>query len=560
MTAAARQRLATQVALRAGAGLALLGLAALAAAGLTDSITPARTTAAALALLGLAAVQRATLAHVGRHPWLADLHFALDVVYVAWLVAATGGVASVVAPAFALPVIAAATVQSYRGALQVAALAAVVFAGLVLAQYGAAAGVVQAPWLLRTDAGALPPPSDAQYAVVTTGFAVLAVALLSGQLGEGLRRADARLEAASERIADLEAFNRRVVDHLATGLATTDAEGRVLTCNQAARAITGASSVVGTSAREWLQLPGDFLAVPADEATTAAESRPARGRRADYQYQRADGRMIELGLTAAVLPLPDGGQGTIYTFQDVTDVKQLERTAQARERLAVVGEMAAGIAHEIRNPLAAMSGSIQVLQQELTLADDQARLLDIVLRESDRLNQTISTFLAYAAPPQADRRRLDVRQVVQDAVALLRHSAERLETHVITVDVPEAPVWMEADDAQLRQIVWNLATNALKAMPQGGTLRLFAATRTVEGLVCLGAEDTGVGMAPDDIETIFQPFRGRFRRGTGLGLAVVHRIVTDYNGRIDVQSATGHGTTVTVQFPAPRPDGTNARA
>lgn len=550
MTAAARQRLATQVALRAGAALLLTGLAATAAAGATALVTPGRTALAALALVAVAGAQRATLGAVVRRPWIADGHFVLDVAYVSWLVAATGGIASVLVPLYALPVIAAATVLSYRGALQVAALSSLVFGGLVLTQYSAAAGLLDAPWLPASDAGTLPLSAAAQVRVTSTVFAFFAVALLAGQIGEGLRRADARLAAASERIADLEAFNRRVIDHLATGLATADAEGRVLTCNHAALAITGATDAVGRPAGEWLQLPEAWPSAAPGDAVQSVDRPHTRARRADYRYRRADGRDIDLGLTAAVLPLPEGGQGTIYTFQDVTDVRQLEQTAQARERLALIGEMAAGIAHEIRNPLAAMSGSIQVLQQELVLAPEQARLLDIVLRESDRLNQTISTLLTYAAPPPAATRQLDLRQVVEDAAALLRHSAERLEAHAIAVDVPDEPVWMDGDESQLRQVLWNLATNAIKAMPEGGRLRLFAAVDAAHEEVRLGAEDTGVGMSADEVATMFLPFRGRFRRGSGLGLAIVQRIVTDYNGRIDVQSAEGRGTTVTVRFRA----------
>ena len=151
-----------------------------------------------------------------------------------------------------------------------------------------------------------------------------------------------------------------------------------------------------------------------------------------------------------------------------------------QQRLAAVGEMAAGIAHEIRNPLASMSGSIQVLRQELPLTEEQAQLMDIVLRESERLNDTIRSFLAYARPQRFDVDRLDVRRVVQDAAALLRNSADVREDHVVDVDVPADPVWYEADENQIRQILWNLATNGLRAMPSGGRLLLSAKTEPDE--------------------------------------------------------------------------------
>jgi two-component system sensor histidine kinase PilS (NtrC family) len=250
------------------------------------------------------------------------------------------------------------------------------------------------------------------------------------------------------------------------------------------------------------------------------------------------------------LTLSDRRAGFLFTFQDVTDVRRLERNARLQQRLAAVGEMAAGIAHEIRNPLASMSGSIQVLRQELTLNDEQAQLMDIVLRESERLNDTIKSFLAYARPQRFALARLDVRKVVQDAALLLRNSSEVHEHHTIAVDVPDDPVWCEADENQIRQVLWNLATNGLKAMAQGGRLLLTAATaKDGSGATLLTVQDQGRGIPAEDLDVIFQPFHSSFDKGTGLGLAIVHRIVTDYNGTINVSSRVGAGTVVTVRLP-----------
>jgi len=180
-----------------------------------------------------------------------------------------------------------------------------------------------------------------------------------------------------------------------------------------------------------------------------------------------------------------------------------------------------------------MSGSIQVLRQELPLSEDQAQLMDIVLRESERLNDTIRSFLAYARPQRSAPARLDVRKVLQDAATLLRNSAEVRPDHVIDVEVPVDPVWCEADENQIRQVVWNLATNGLRAMSSGGRLRLAVSSeRAPDGdeSVVLSIQDEGCGIAPEDLDGIFQPFRSSFERGTGLGLAIVHRVVTDYNG------------------------------
>src|SRR5205085_2709106 len=157
---------------------------------------------------------------------------------------------------------------------------------------------------------------------------------------------------------------------------------------------------------------------------------------------------------------------------DVTKIKKLERDGAIQQRLAAVGEMAAGIAHEIRNPLASMSGSIQILRQELTLSSEQEQLMDIVLRESERLNATIRSFLAYARPQRFAIVRFDVRRAINDAALLLRNSAEVQEGHTIDVELPPDALWCEADEGQIKQIVWNLASNGLRAMPSGGRLQL----------------------------------------------------------------------------------------
>ena len=212
--------------------------------------------------------------------------------------------------------------------------------------------------------------------------------------------------------------------------------------------------------------------------------------------------------------------------------------------------MAAGIAHEIRNPLASMSGSIQILRQELPLTSEQEQLMDIVLRESERLNTTIRSFLDYARPQRFEIARFDVRRALNDTALLLRNSADLHERHVILVDVPESEVWYEADEGQIRQIIWNLATNGLRAMADGGRLRLAASYASSDEGVVLRVQDEGGGIPPEEIDELFQPFHGTFTKGSGLGLAIVHRIVTDYGGQIQISSQPGRGTTVAVRLPA----------
>jgi signal transduction histidine kinase len=175
-----------------------------------------------------------------------------------------------------------------------------------------------------------------------------------------------------------------------------------------------------------------------------------------------------------------------------------------------------------------------------------------VLRESERLNDTIRSFLAYARPQRFAVGRLDLRKTLQDTTLLLRNGSDVREDHVIEVDVPDQPVWYEADEDQVRQIVWNLATNGLRAMSSGGRLRLSVASDPpagVGGEVVLTVEDQGRGIPPEELDEIFQPFRSSFDKGTGLGLAIVHRIVTDYGGSIQVSSNLGEGTRMSVRLP-----------
>jgi two-component system, NtrC family, sensor histidine kinase PilS len=485
---------------------------------------------------GLTVVWALTLRFVDRHPWLIDVQVACDALIVSAIVLLTGGVGSYFASLYTLPIIAATTVQSWRGGLMVAVLSSVMYAGLVLGQY-------------QSGADGLPAARVAVFTVGLNVFGLLAVASLTGYLAEGLRRTGAQLEVASTQLADLQAFNQHVIDSLRSGLATCDMQGRLLTFNRAASAITviPAAEAVGQRVVDVLQLPPVFQSLFDDKGSRAVQQRQ------EFGFRRGDGQQIEIGMTSASLITPRGESGFLFTFQDVTELKRQDREARVQQRLAAVGEMAAGIAHEIRNPLASMAGSIQILRDELPLTADQSQLMDIVLRESDRLNDTIRSFMAFAKPQRVTVADVDVRRILTDAARLLKNNAEVTERHVIAVDAPEQPVIYRADEAQIKQIVWNLATNGLRAMPDGGELRLSVRATTdseaAKAEVIIGVHDDGVGIAPEDMDGIFQPFRGAFASGTGLGLSIVHRIASDYGGEVRVSSQRGKGTSVEVALP-----------
>ena len=498
-----------------------------------------------------------TLPLVDRHQWLVDVQLAGDALVTSGFIAVTGGINSLFSLLYVLPIIAASMLQRRSSAMMVATLCSLMYGVIVLIQYGRIDVAAAAFWL-RGPAVALPSGWAAQYTVATNVFAFLAVAVLSGSLAESLRRTGASLERASAELANVQAFNQHVIDSLTSGLLTTDYDGRVLTLNRGAETIIGhpASSLVGRHVNEVLQLPPDLVG--------ALETRldGVRSRRADYQFRTGDNRQIDIGLSATHLVTSSGRAGYLFTFQDVTEMRRLEREARVRQRLAAVGEMAAGIAHEIRNPLASMSGSIQVLRQELLLNDEQAQLMDIVVRESDRLSDTIRSFLAYARPQRSSLERFDVGALLNDVALLLRNSTEVADDHIVVVQVPGEEVWYEADESQIRQIVWNLATNGLRAMPDGGCLTLTASLEEQPGRgrgagqggpdVVLRVRDEGVGIPEEELDGMFQPFHGSFARGSGLGLAIVHRIVSDYSGEIRVTSKPGTGTAVEVRLPGTR--------
>jgi two-component system, NtrC family, sensor histidine kinase PilS len=540
-----RRKLAWLIAIRAIVSTILLGSATLIELTAPGSFPIGRFFFLIGLTYALTIFYSATLRYADRVRGLVNVQLAGDALIVSAFIYLTGGVTSYFSLLYLLPIVAGSTVQLRRGGLLVATLSTLLYVGVVAMQYSTADSLLHTGPVVT-----LPSRLVAQYTVAVNVFCFFAVALLSGSLAEELRSASARLVLASTEIADLQALNQHVINSLPSGLVTTDTQQRVLTFNRAAESITGVTltSAVGRPIADVLQLPPSIIAA-LDEPHA-----DWRKRRYEFNYRTADRRGdIELGITATHLETPGGRAGFLVTFQDVTLIKRLERDSAMQQRLAAVGEMAAGIAHEIRNPLASMSGSIQILRQELPLTAEQEQLMDIVLRESDRLNSTIRSFLAYARPQRVAMARLDVRRTRNDAALLLRNSSEVNDRHIVAVDLPPRELWYDADEGQIKQIVWNLATNGIRAMPDGGRLRLAGTADASSGGVVITVQDEGIGMAPEELEGLFQPFHGGFAKGSGLGLAIVHRIVTDYKGEIQVSSKSGGGTTVSVRLPAQRP-------
>jgi len=381
--------------------------------------------------------------------------------------------------------------------------------------------------------------------------AFLVVGLLSARLAERQSRSDVRLLAATQSLANLRALHERIVASIRSGLVTTDLEGRIFTFNVAAQEITGyrEETIRGQDASILFGEMKDHIA----ETLHARES-SERSPRFETNCLTSEGMRLRLGYSIAPLSSERGETtGMVITFQDLTHVRSLEETSRRQDRLAAIGRMAASIAHEIRNPLAAMRGSIQMLRSEMDNDSSQTELMEIILRESDRLNRIITDFLSYARPRSLTQARVDVGDLMHQTFALMRHSPEISPNQSIVEELPSEPLFAEADEGQLKQVFWNLARNALQAMPLGGTLRATLETNSNNRLR-IAFTDTGRGMSPDQVEHLFEPFSST-TGGTGLGLSIVYQIIRDHGGTINVRSREGQGTTIMVELPVAAKNG-----
>jgi two-component system, NtrC family, sensor histidine kinase PilS len=373
----------------------------------------------------------------------------------------------------------------------------------------------------------------------------LIVGLLSSRLAEGQSRSDVRLMAATQSLANLRALHERIVESIRSGVVTTDLQGRIYTFNAAAGEITGykEEDVRGQDASIFF---GEIKGIIGRSLDTPHSTNT--GPRFEADCLTADGLRLRLGFSISPLFSETGDTtGTVITFQDLTQIRGLEETARRQDRLAAIGRMAASIAHEIRNPLAAMRGSIQMLRADMDGESAQTELMEIILRESDRLNRIISDFLCYARPRSIIQSKVDVGESLKQTFTLLRHSAEMNESQLIKVDLPDTPLLINADSEQLQQVFWNLARNALQAMSAGGTLHA-SLQRSLNSRLRITFSDTGRGMSPEQVEHLFEPFSST-TGGTGLGLSIVYQIIRDHGGTINVRSREGQGTTITIELP-----------
>ena len=468
----------------------------------------------------------------------ARFQFAVDVLLVTWLVWITGTVHSPYTALYIVVISVASLFIGPRGALITSIGSAAAFNACALLVLN---GIVRTGGVLTEESLAT--------TIQSMGLAdvsLLVVGLLSAKLAERQLHSDVQLAAAVASLADLRALHERIVESIRSGLITTDLHGRIYTFNAAAEEITGykAEEIRGRNASIFF---GDMSRQITDSMAAAAYGKVSPRFEVDCLTQ--SGFTLRLGYSIAPLFAESGEtSGLVITFQDLTDIYVMEETARRQDRLAAVGRLAASIAHEIRNPLAAMRGSIQMLRSEMDGDTDQAQLMEIILRESDRLNNIVADYLNYARPRPAEAKDVDVCAVVRETLKLLRNSPEIADGHRLTEDLPDKSLIVKGDGEQLKQVCWNIARNALQAMPNGGEFRISVA-RTESDRLRLTFTDDGCGMAPDQVERLFEPFTST-TGGTGLGLSIVYQIIRDHNGTINVRSRQGEGTTIAVELPA----------
>jgi two-component system sensor histidine kinase PilS (NtrC family) len=370
-----------------------------------------------------------------------------------------------------------------------------------------------------------------------------AVTYLSTHLAESLRKTGAELRHKTGQVASLYAIKENIIQSMRGGLITTDLSGAVQEVNPAGCAILGYKSEELTG-RSILEL---LTALREDGESAFDPSAPYTRR--EIVYQRPGGEHRTLGVSASALQVPEiGVAGYVYTFQDLTEEKHREAEYRAKDRMATLGRLAAGIAHEIRNPLASIAGSIKLLPTVANLNEDQSKLVDIVSRESARLDKLVSDFLVYAREQRCEFRPADLVNLVEETLLLLEHHPLLARGCRVERRLPRQPVMASVDPDKIRQVFWNICDNALKAMPDGGTLTAELDDANPE-VARISFEDTGPGLAPQQLEKIFEPFVPGFSNGTGLGLAIVHQIVQGHHGRIRVHSRPGKGAKFLVELP-----------
>ena len=476
------------------------------------------------------------LKRMGSSLRFAYIQIGLDTVLVTLLIYVTGSIASVFSFLYLVVIVYASILLYKKGSLIMATLCSIQYGLMVgLEYYG-----ILTPFHSLATLGI--EEYEKSYLIYKFGLTVVAcflVAFLSSTLAQQILKTEQQLEAKQKDLEQLEAVNASIIHSIDSGLLTLNSNGIITTFNRAAEVIAGfdREEVLGKPLSQVFPDVVEHLAI----SDTSREKQPYRY---EIEFKRKDGSVGYLGFSMSSLEEPEGRPvGNLLIFQDLTPFKNMEEHVKRVEKLAAVGEMAAGIAHEIKNPLASMSGSIQLLRTGVDATPVAKKLMDIVLRETDRLNTLANDFLLFARPRSDKTEPVEINSAIGDTLELFKKDGI-LENRIRVVQDLEAEAWTEMDSEHARQIFWNLLLNAAEAIDGTGTISV--SSKTEEDMVQVVVEDDGCGMSDETISRVFDPFYTTKIHGTGLGLSIVYRLLESYNGQLDVQSREGQGTTFTV--------------
>jgi len=455
------------------------------------------------------------------HRLQASLQVLTDLVMVSLVVHETGGWDSSLNFLYPLVIIVAGILLPRVWAHLVAALAFILYGTVLELNYY---GIVRSYSTTNPELKAL------QAIIFVNLFAYLAVAFLAGQLVGKLRQARVQLIDASGALEDLQILHEHIIQSISSGLITTGLDGRITLANNAAQKLLERTpdQLLGKPVTQLFLDP-----LPNGESQTHTEVR--------FDTRGTFRKTVRVRVAALNVP-ERGALGYVYALDDLTEIRRLEREVRMQDRLAAVGRLAAAIAHEIRNPLTSIAGSVSMLSGIPEMSEEHRHLLDIVTRESQRLNGIITDFLAYSRGKKYNFEKADLVVLLEDTLTLMRHRMTAEDTGIVIesrFEVPEA--WVLADGDRIKQVFWNITENAVRAMPNGGTLRVGIEHLKDDWQVSFA--DTGTGMTPQQTEKIFEPFQSNFEGGTGLGLAVVYQIVQAHEGQVWARSKPGRGTT-----------------
>jgi two-component system, NtrC family, sensor histidine kinase PilS len=380
-----------------------------------------------------------------------------------------------------------------------------------------------------------------QVVIFVNLFAYFAIAYLAGLLMSKLRQVDVQLKDASGALENLQALHENIVQSMSGGVITTGLDGRITLVNRAAQHLLEISETElrGRSVGDLFQDPLPHFGVARADA--------------EVRYQAVNGfRKTFRVMVSALNVSASSDLGFVYSFDDLTEIRRLEREVRMQDRLAAVGRLAAAIAHEIRNPLTSIAGSVSMLSDAPALNPEERALLQIVIRESDRLNNIITDFLAYSRGKQYRFERVNLIPLLEDTLTLLEHRLTAENTGIkLERSFPKSEAWVLADGDKLKQVFWNFCENAVRAIKtktttKGGTLTVALAERGLDWEMSFA--DTGPGINSQQTEKIFEPFQSNFEGGTGLGLAIVYQIVQAHEGKVWARSAVGKGTSFVVRL------------